>query len=1131
MVFDPAIHRERRRSFAPIVFLLLLGSGAFVRGAALDSLIIGNQTGAGPFVISDFEVDSASLLVIRLGDTLDPGAEYRFLPQENALLLEEDLEPGQTVFVRFRKTRTYLPKFFSRRKIVSPPHRDSAANDSLLDVQETAPAPMDTSGAALQVGGVKSFGISASSGGGLSLQQSLQVQVEGKLSRQTKIRAVLSDQNLPLQPEGTTAILGELEQARIDVQGPVFSASLGGFPVLEQLDYIRYSKRIQGASGSATAGPWKLALAGANSRGTFHSLLFHGQEGRQGPYRLPGRDGQAPVTVMAGTESVWIDGQKLTRGESQDYTMDYSLGAITFSPRRMISAETVIMAQYEYLEQQYERFFVQGAGQYETPAFSARVTAVQEHDAKDRPLEFMLGDSEKAGLAQAGDNPERAGTSLLPLISESEARENGFYVRGDSGIYRYLPPDSIDRFGMQAIYAPQFYASAGGPYDTAQVIHGARIVRTYIWVGEMQGHFRPGGRLPMPIQRRIGDLSLRGAVNAFDFQGEGAVSQTDANTFSSLNDEDNQGIAFHLSAGYGRTRSAGLFVSTEFEHADSLFRGFGTQRDAYDYRKRWDLPLAATNVAGNSNADVTLGWKWKGARAQIEGGALRNGAAEAKRGAAELLMGFRETGRIQLRDEEVLRQSSGSGQRLHRDRAGLRLPQAWLGPFAAIEHEWHFTDSANGGRGYRDISAGFEPGRRSLFTPRFEAGWRMERSRGDNALFSGDDSLRTLRFSGLLDMEPWHGLDLQASAGQRRRTDMAAGRTSIYDVAEIRSHFLPRDRGVDAAAEYLLSATELQAFSNRYQYIGSGLGNFERDSLTGDFRPREGGGYELVGTVSDSGSVGRQIGLNTRMRLTPGQWFKTGGFLDDVVSITEFSLTTQRPQGVAGLANRYWPDPFLSEIDSALVKERNRRLSQEFVFQPAQLPWRGRFRVTPSRRDSYHYGKETEQAVSYLASVERWFGQRVNLGIEGKQDQSRRKRDAAFASLDYDLLTREIENTIGYSFQAPYTAGLTMGGGRSQDRVSDAVYDFYFLTPSMTRNFPERGRLRAEYTWNRTVGDGVLYYQMARGYAKGVTHRWTLSGDYKLGENLVLNVFYLGRLERDTPKPFHQANMDLRAFF
>ena len=60
-------------------------------------------------------------------------------------------------------------------------------------------------------------------------------------------------------------------------------------------------------------------------------VTFTGQEGNQGPYKLRGNNGELYVLVISGSERVFVNGILLTRGENNDYIIDYNAGEVIFT--------------------------------------------------------------------------------------------------------------------------------------------------------------------------------------------------------------------------------------------------------------------------------------------------------------------------------------------------------------------------------------------------------------------------------------------------------------------------------------------------------------------------------------------------------------------------------------------------------------------------------------------------------------------------------------------------------------------------------------------------------------------------------------------------------------------------------
>ena len=201
----------------------------------------------------------------------------------------------------------------------------------------------------LRKSGSISRSITVGSRQGLRLDSGLRLQLEGRLAPDVRVVAALSDQNTPIQPEGTTQSLQEIDRVYIELQGPQFGARLGDFDVDYGLGrYGQYHRKLQGALLQLERGPVKVRVAGATSRGKFFTNRFRGEEGKQGPYQLRGEHGETEIIVLAGTERVWVDGERMVRGENNDYVIEYSTGQLTFTRNRLITADSRIEVDFEY---------------------------------------------------------------------------------------------------------------------------------------------------------------------------------------------------------------------------------------------------------------------------------------------------------------------------------------------------------------------------------------------------------------------------------------------------------------------------------------------------------------------------------------------------------------------------------------------------------------------------------------------------------------------------------------------------------------------------------------------------------------------------------------------------------------
>lgn len=549
-------------------------------------------------------IDSVSIsssffkLQDREGNDIDT-TYYKVDFQKSILVFKNDFKSEDTLTLRYFSYPEYLTRKYSiydDSRVVS----NEAGKGSLYKVSQDPIStfkPFD----GLNTSGSITRGITIGNNQNSVVNSNLDLQITGKISDKVSLRASIQDSNIPLQEGGYSQKLDEFDQIFIELFSDKWNIRAGDlFLENRQSRFLNFNKKVQGLSANFTFGTpenkTNVFASAALVRGQYARSSFTGQEGNQGPYKLQGPNGELYILVISGSERVFVNGILLTRGENNDYTIDYNAGEIIFTSLFPITSEMRINVEYQYSDRNYTRFVTYAGAMHEQEKWSLGGYLYSENDVKNQPLQQNLSAEQVEVLKEAGDN---SAAMTAPSAYVDSYSENKILYRkttiGGVEVFEFSNNPTDELYNVR-------FSLVGANQGNYRLSNTATIGRVYEYVppvnGIPQGNYEPIIRLVAPTKIQIATILGKykpSEKTLVDF--ELGVSNNDLNLFSSKDDNDNQGLAGKI---YAKQRLFSKkwqldafanyqFVQKQFRTIERLF--------TIEFDRDWNL----TNPIGNQS--------------------------------------------------------------------------------------------------------------------------------------------------------------------------------------------------------------------------------------------------------------------------------------------------------------------------------------------------------------------------------------------------------------------------------------------------------------------------------------------------------------------------------------------------
>lgn len=527
------------------VFLVALSITRLGIGQTLERTVLIRST---PTQISDSLLIIPSTISIRNATGQIQISNHVFYPSTNSIQVNKR-ENDSLIILKYRVLNNNFYRRATHKNISHQIPLKGFIIDPFTYIPSTNLSDWKKQDRNLDISGQYMRGITLGNNQNLSSSSNFNLRMQGRLTNDIEINAVLADNQIPIQPEGNTAQIQDFDNLFIQLKKDNSILTAGDY-YLKQTAYpfLRFDKKLQGLllfnSDSIRSGIRQQSkIAVAVTKGKYNRQTINGKDQNQGPYRLKGANGELFIIIIAGTERVYINGELMQRGAGADYYIDYNTGELTFTAKRLINNQSRIIVEFQYAERNYLRTTIFAEESIKTKNGSFDIQFFQEQDAKNQPQEnFKAG--AKSILASIGDSVQSAyigselSSSFDPnkILYKKVLKDTLGYI---DSIFVYTTESTSNLFQVNFTNV----GKGNGEYVVSQSLANGKVFR---YVGRRNGDYLPISILIAPQRKQMVSLSGDYLINGILFKGNFSLSDYNHNLFSNVDKSDDKGIASQI---------------------------------------------------------------------------------------------------------------------------------------------------------------------------------------------------------------------------------------------------------------------------------------------------------------------------------------------------------------------------------------------------------------------------------------------------------------------------------------------------------------------------------------------------------------------------------------------------------
>ncbi len=514
-----------------------------------ESLFSKKYVGKDTIVIDTFSVNPRTFQILN-NNKESVSLDYKLLPYKG-LVVFLDI-PYDTLIFNYHPLLIDFSKKYYKHPISLNRTIEQKQYHPSLNIINTVNSNNLFQGTKLNRTGSISRGLMVGNNQDFSLNSNLNLQLSGMISPTMKILASVTDDNIPIQPQGNTQQLQDFDKVFIEVSDQKWKLTAGDFWIKNKDSYfLKYHKRGQGIHlKNKIIGNNNIEIDVENSasisKGKFGRNVIQGIEGNQGPYRLYGNENESFIIILSGTENVYIDGVLLKRGQNNDYIIDYNTSEISFTANTLINKDKRIIVEFQYSDKNYARSLLQSSTTIKKNNSSFYIHGYGEQDSKNQPLQLDFDLLDRQTLENIGDNIDLAIGSGIDSVDFNQA--TNLYQKIDSlgyEVYQYSNNE------QQAVYMLTF-SNVGQGNGNYKIKENNALGKVFEWIAPdtisfgsiiKNGDYSPIKKLVTPKKRQIISVGGKTIWSGNSLSYELSTSNMDLNTFSAINNEDNIGFA------------------------------------------------------------------------------------------------------------------------------------------------------------------------------------------------------------------------------------------------------------------------------------------------------------------------------------------------------------------------------------------------------------------------------------------------------------------------------------------------------------------------------------------------------------------------------------------------------------